>query len=118
MPSWLPSTLAEVVAWPPVRIVILILIAILARLIAHHLIDRTVRRSIAKPMKWRPAQALESASGLPAARRSPRILAPGSLAKSLITVAVLPVTLGMGLFELGLHVPGLGGGAAPIPAPG
>src|SRR4051812_6794155 len=116
MPSWLPSTLAEVVAWPPVRIVILILIAILARLIAHHLIDRTVRRSIAKPVKWRPAQALESASGLPAQRRSQRILALGSLAKSLITVAVLVITLVMVLSELGFNVTALVAGTSLIAA--
>jgi moderate conductance mechanosensitive channel len=116
MPSWLPSTFTEVVAWPPVRIVMLILVAILARLIAHHLIDRTVRRSIAKPLKWRPAQVLESASGLPVERRSQRILALGSLAKSLITVAVLVVTLVMVLSELGFNVTALVAGTSLIAA--
>ena len=116
MPSWLPTNLAELVAWPPVRIVVLILIAILARLIAHHLIDRTVRRSIAKPSKWRPAQVLESASGLPVERRSQRILALGSLAKSLITVAVLVVTLVMVLSELGFNVTALVAGTSLIAA--
>ena len=116
MPSWLPTNAAELVEWPPLRIVVLILIAILARLIAHHLIDRTVRRSIAKPVKWRPAQVLESASGLPAARRSQRILALGSLAKSLITVAVLVVTLVMVLSELGFNVTALVAGTSLIAA--
>jgi small conductance mechanosensitive channel len=116
MPSWLPTTVTELAGWPPLRIVVLILIAILARLIAHHLIDRTVRRSIAKPVKWRPAQVLESASGLPAARRSQRILALGSLAKSLITVAVLLVTLVMVLSELGFNVTALVAGTSLIAA--
>src|SRR6476620_10628110 len=116
MPSWLPTNLAELAEWPPLRIVVLILIAILARSVSHHLIDRTVRRSIAKPVKWRPAQALESASGLPAQRRSQRILALGSLAKSLITVAVLVITLVMVLSELGFNVTALVAGTSLIAA--
>ncbi len=116
MPSWLPSNFAEFAAWPPVRIVLLILLAIVVRLISHHLIDRTVDRSIARPAKWRPAQALETASGLPAERRTQRIRALGSLAKSLITVTVLAVTLVMVLSELGFNVTALVAGTSLIAA--
>ncbi len=116
MPNWLPTDVADFLAWSPLRIVVLILIAILARLICHRLIDRTVRRSIARPAKWRPAQALESASGLSLERRSQRIRALGSLAKSLITVAILLITLVMVLSELGFNVTALVAGTSVVAA--
>ncbi|GAA3608315.1 mechanosensitive ion channel family protein [Microlunatus ginsengisoli] len=116
MPSWLPSNLAEVPTWPPVHILLLLLIAVAVRFISHRLIDRSVERSIAKPVRWRPAQALESASGLPAQRRSQRIRALGSLAKSLITVTVLLVTLVMVLSELGFNVTAIVAGTSLVAA--
>ncbi len=116
MPDWLPSTPAEVAAWPPVRIALILLIAIITRLIANHVIDRSVSRSIAKPVKWRPAQALEHASGLPADRRDQRLRALGSLAKSLITVTVVIVAAVMVLAELGFNVTALVAGTSLIAA--
>ena len=116
MPDWLPSTPAEVAAWPPVRIALIVLIAIITRLIANHVIDRSVSRSIAKPVKWRPAQALEHASGLPADRRDQRLRALGSLAKSLITVTVIIVAAVMVLAELGFNVTALVAGTSLIAA--
>lgn len=116
MPDWLPSTPAEVAAWPPVRIALIVLIAIITRLIANHVIDRSVSRSIAKPVKWRPAQALEHASGLPADRRDQRLRALGSLAKSLITVTVVIVAAVMVLAELGFNVTALVAGTSLIAA--
>jgi small conductance mechanosensitive channel len=116
VPDWLPSTPAEVAAWPPVRIALIVLIAIITRLIANHVIDRSVSRSIAKPVKWRPAQALEHASGLPADRRDQRLRALGSLAKSLITVTVVIVAAVMVLAELGFNVTALVAGTSLIAA--
>ena len=116
MPDWLPSTPAEVAAWPPVRIALILLIAIITRLIANHVIDRSVSRSIAKPVKWRPARALEHASGLPADRRDQRLRALGSLAKSLITVTVVIVAAVMVLAELGFNVTALVAGTSLIAA--
>ena len=116
MPSWLPTNLAELATWAPIHVVLLILIAIVARLITHKLIDRSVARSLAKPLKWRPARVLESASGLPAARRDQRIRALGSLAKSLITVAILLVTLVMVLAEFGFNVTAIVAGTSLVAA--
>lgn len=116
MPDWLPSTPAEVAAWPPLRIALIVLAAILTRLIVNHLIDRTVSRSIAKPVKWRPAQALEAATGLPADRRDQRLRALGSLAKSLITVTLIIVAAVMVLAELGFNVTALVAGTSLIAA--
>jgi small conductance mechanosensitive channel len=116
VPDWLPSTPAEVAAWPPVRIFLIVLIAVVGRLIANHLIDRSVSRSIAKPVKWRPAQALQHATGLPADRRDQRLRALGSLAKSLITVTVVIVASVMVLAELGFNVTALVAGTSLIAA--
>ncbi|HET9647616.1 MAG TPA: mechanosensitive ion channel domain-containing protein [Microlunatus sp.] len=116
MPDWLPSSPAEIVTWPPVHILLLVVIAIAVRAVAHRLIDRSVQRSIAKPVRWRPAQALQSVSGLPTARRNQRLLALGSLAKSLITVAVLVVGLVMVLSELGFNVTAIVAGTSLVAA--
>jgi small-conductance mechanosensitive channel len=116
MPDWLPQDLAEVALFKPARIAFLVLLAILARLVLHVLIDRTVRRSIARPARWRTTLALEHASGLPAARRSQRIGALGSLAKSIVTVVILIVTLVAVLAEMGFNVTTIVAGTSVVAA--
>ncbi|MDN5761748.1 MAG: mechanosensitive ion channel family protein [Microlunatus sp.] len=116
MPDWLPDNLAEVVVFTPARIVFIGLVAVLARLVSHRLIDRAVRRSIGRPAKARAALALESASGLPADRRSQRIQALGSLAKSLITVVIMLLTSAMVLAELGFNITTIVAGTSVVAA--
>ena len=116
MPEWLQSILANVALIKTSRILFLLIVAILSRLIIHKLIDRSVQQSIRRPLKLRAAVALESASGLPAQRRSQRLGALGSLAKSLTTVAILLFTLVGVLAELGFNVTTIVAGTSVVAA--
>jgi small-conductance mechanosensitive channel len=89
VPEWLQSILANVALIKSSRILFLLIVAVLSRLIIHKLIDRSVQQSIRRPMRLRAAVVLESASGLPAQRRTQRLRALGSLAKSIVTVVEL-----------------------------
>ena len=116
MPEWLQSILANVALIKTSRILFLLIVAILSRLIIHKLIDRSVQQSIRRPLKLRAAVVLESASGLPAQRRSQRLGALGSLAKSLTTVAILLFTLVGVLAELGFNVTTIVAGTSVVAA--
>ncbi len=116
MPEWLQSILANVALIKSSRILFLLIVAILSRLIIHKLIDRSVQQSIRRPVKLRAAVVLESASGLPAERRSQRLLALSSLAKSITTVVVLIVTLVAVLAELGFNVTTIVAGTSVVAA--
>ena len=116
MPEWLQSVLANVALIKTSRILFLLVVAILSRLIIHKLIDRSVQQSIRRPLKLRAAVVLESASGLPAQRRSQRLGALGSLAKSLTTVAILIFTLVGVLAELGFNVTTIVAGTSVVAA--
>ena len=116
MPEWLQSILANVALIKTSRILFLLVVAILSRLIIHKLIDRSVQQSIRRPLKLRAAVVLESASGLPAQRRSQRLGALGSLAKSLTTVAILLFTLVGVLAELGFNVTTIVAGTSVVAA--
>ncbi|HEU5485350.1 MAG TPA: mechanosensitive ion channel domain-containing protein [Microlunatus sp.] len=104
MPEWLTAILGNIAVIKTGRIVFLLLVAIIARLVIHKVVDRTVEQSIRRPIKLRAAVAIQSASGLPAERRSQRLRALGSLAKSITTVVILVVTLVAVLAELGFNV--------------
>jgi small conductance mechanosensitive channel len=112
----LQSILANVALIKTSRILFLLIVAILSRLIIHKLIDRSVQQSIRRPLKLRAAVVLESASGLPAQRRSQRLGALGSLAKSLTTVAILIFTLVGVLAELGFNVTTIVAGTSVVAA--
>jgi small conductance mechanosensitive channel len=116
VPDWLQSVLANVALIKTSRILFLLVVAILSRLIIHKLIDRSVQQSIRRPLKLRAAMVLESASGLPAQRRSQRLGALGSLAKSLTTVAILIFTLVGVLAELGFNVTTIVAGTSVVAA--
>jgi len=116
VPEWLQSILANVALIKTSRILFLLIVAILSRLIIHKLIDRSVQQSIRRPLKLRAAVVLESASGLPAQRRSQRLGALGSLAKSLTTVAILLFTLVGVLAELGFNVTTIVAGTSVVAA--
>jgi len=107
MPDWFPSSAAEVVAFPPLRIIFLIIAAVLARVIARRLINRAVRRATAerqRTTRFGPAQALGDSTSIPAARRAQRISALGSLASSAATVVIFLIAAVMILAELGFNV--------------
>lgn len=116
MPEWLQSILANVALIKSSRILFLLIVAILSRLIIHKLIDRSVQQSIRRPLQLRAAVALQSASGLPAQRRSQRIQALGSLAKSITTVVIVIVTLVAVLAELGFNVTTIVAGTSVVAA--
>ncbi len=90
----------------PLRIAFLIIVAFVVRYVAHRLINRSLRRSLERPPKQRSRaiEALTVATRLPAERRGQRIQALGSLAKSVITVVILVITVIMILSELGFNV--------------
>jgi moderate conductance mechanosensitive channel len=106
MPSWFPSSLAATLVFVPLRIIFLIILAIVARLVLHHLINRSVRKATGRPpqLKLKAAQALVEAATLPAERRERRIQALGSLARSTVTFGILIVTVLMILAELGFNI--------------
>lgn len=116
MPEWLQSVLANVALIKSSRILFLLIVAVVARLIIHKVIDRSVSQSIRRPVKMRAAVVLQSASGLPAQRRSQRLQALGSLAKSITTVVILIVTLVAVLSELGFNVTTIVAGTSVVAA--
>jgi moderate conductance mechanosensitive channel len=106
MPSWFPRSLAETFVFVPLRIIFLIILAIVARLVLHHLINRSVRKATGRPpqLKLKAAQVLVDAATLPAERREQRIQALGSLGRSTVTFVILIVTVLMILAELGFNI--------------
>ena len=116
MPDWFPNDLAEAVVFAPTRILLIVLLAVTTRWLLHRLINRTVRRAILRPAKWRATMALEAASGLPSERRNQRIRALGSLVKSLVTVGVLLIALVMVLSEMGFNVTTIVAGTSVVAA--
>ena len=75
-----------------------------------------MQQSIRRPVKLRAAVALGNASGLPAERRSQRLRALGSLAKSITTVVIVIVTLVAVLAELGFNVTTIVAGTSVVAA--
>lgn len=106
MPDWFPDNLAEVGLFTPLRIIFLIIVAIAVRQIVCRLIDRSVTRAIGHPtrIKFRAAQALVTATTLPAERREQRIGALGSLARSTVTFTIAVIAALMILAEMGFNI--------------
>ena len=106
MPDWFPHNLAEVVVFTPLRIAFLVVMAIVARLVIHRLIERTVRRAIGHHprLKFHAAQAFLDATTVPADRRQQRISALGSLGRSATTFVITVVVVLMILGELGFNI--------------
>jgi moderate conductance mechanosensitive channel len=106
MPSWFPRNLSETALFVPLRILFLLVVAVVARAVLHRLINRTIQQATGRrPLKhFKAAQALVAATGLPADRRTARIGALGSLARSAVTFVVLLVTVLMVLAELGFNI--------------
>jgi small-conductance mechanosensitive channel len=116
MPSWFPRSLAETVVFVPLRIVFLILVAALARFILHRVISRAVRSAIVnRPhVRFKPAQAIVTATSLPADRREQRIAALGSLARSAVTFVIFLVAIIMILSELGFNITSIVAGTSVV----
>ena len=106
MPDWLPQNLAEVLVFTPLRIVVLVVLALVARFLVHRLIDRSVRRAIAKQpqSRFRAARAFIEATSPPVARRQQRISSLGSLGKSVATVMIFTFAILMILTEMEFNI--------------
>ena len=116
MPEWLQTIFGNIAVIKAARIVFLLVVAVAARLIVHKVIDRTVDQSVRRPVKLRAAVALGNASGLPAERRSQRLRALGSLAKSVTTVVLIILTVVAVLSELGFNVTTIVAGTSVVAA--
>lgn len=116
MPDWFPSALTETAVLVPLRIVFLVVVAVLARVVLHRVISRTVRAAVENrpSSRFRSAQALVSATGVPSARREQRIGALGSLARSAVTFLVLAVAVVMILSELGFNITSIVAGTSVV----
>jgi small-conductance mechanosensitive channel len=116
VPEWLQTIFGNIAVIKAARIVFLLVVAVAARLIVHKVIDRTVDQSVRRPVKLRAAVALGNASGLPAERRSQRLRALGSLAKSVTTVVLIILTVVAVLSELGFNVTTIVAGTSVVAA--
>ena len=116
MPDWFPDDLAEALVFGPTRILLVVLLSDPGALAAAP-VHRPRRSSGRRPARQVAGHvALEAASGLPSERRNQRIRALGSLAKSLVTVAVLLIALVMVLAELGFNVTTIVAGTSVVAA--
>lgn len=107
MPAWFPRTLADAVAFVPLRVAFLIVLALVARAMVNHLIDRAVQRSTGdrKRLRIKALQVLRDAeSEVGDGRRDSRIRALGSLARSATSVVITLVALLMIFAELGFNI--------------
>jgi small conductance mechanosensitive channel len=116
MPSWFPSNLTETVAFAPLRILFLIVVAVLARLVLQRLINRAVRTAVTArpPSRFKAAQALVAAATVSRDRREQRIAALGSLGRSAVTLVVFLITAVMILSELGFNITSIVAGTSVV----
>jgi small-conductance mechanosensitive channel len=107
MPAWFPRTLDDAVAFVPLRIAFLIVLALVARGVVNHVIDKAVQRSTGDRRRLR-IKALEvlrdSDRDRSAGRRDSRIRALGSLGRSAATVVITLVALLMIFSEMGFDI--------------
>ena len=107
MPVWFPRTLTDAVQFVPLRILFLVVVALVARAVINHLIDRAVRRSTGDRRRLR-IKALEvlreTDRDRDSGRRDSRIRALGSLARSATSVLITLVTLLMIFSEMGFNI--------------
>lgn len=105
MPDWLPGNLPQTVAEAAIRIVFLLLIAVIALVLVRWLITRVVRRAIREPHRSRFALTADAPDGeRTPERRRQRLLALGSLIKSILTVIICVIVVIMVLSILGFNI--------------
>jgi small-conductance mechanosensitive channel len=95
----------------PLRILLIVLLAMLARYLLHRLINRVVRHTaevepagLLRPLRRRMPSALREATGLTSERRRQRAQALGSVMRSVASVSVFVVTAMLVLGELGVDL--------------
>ncbi len=107
MPDWFPRTLVQAVAFVPLRILFLVVLALVARGVVNRLIDRAVQRATGdrRRLRIRALEALrETDRDGSTGRRDSRIRALGSLARSAATVVITLVALLMIFSEMGFNI--------------
>ncbi|MGH3736808.1 MAG: mechanosensitive ion channel family protein [Micromonosporaceae bacterium] len=115
LPDLLPS--AEIVIssanWlviTPLRILLIIVLALIARWLAHRMIRRLIRRTTSgdTPLLLRPlrerAPALAAATGLLSERRRQRAETIGSLLRNVASILIFSITVLLVLGELGVNL--------------
>jgi moderate conductance mechanosensitive channel len=95
----------------PLRIILILLLAIVARYLLHRLINQIVqhttdseRSALFRPLRDRIPTALREATGLASERRRQRAEALGSVLRSIASVAIFGVTTMTILGELGVDL--------------
>jgi len=115
MPAWFPRTLVETLAFVPLRILFLIVVATLARAILHRVITRAVRTAIvARPRPHFLTAQAPSGVAATTDRREQRISSLGSLARSAVTFLLFLVTVVMILSELGFDITSIVAGTSVV----
>ncbi|HEY0240606.1 MAG TPA: mechanosensitive ion channel domain-containing protein [Friedmanniella sp.] len=106
MPDWFPHTLVQAVAFVPLRITFLVVLALVARAVVNRLIDRAVRRSTGdhRRLRIKALDVLREDATREDGRREARVRALGSLARSASTVVITLVALLMIISELGFDI--------------
>jgi moderate conductance mechanosensitive channel len=117
MPDWFPRTLADAVQFVPLRIAFLVVLALIARAVVNHLIDRAVQRSTGDRRRLRIkalAVLRETETDRDAGRRDSRIRALGSLARSGSSVVITIIALLMIFSEMGFNITSIIAGTSVI----
>ncbi|MGD7786893.1 mechanosensitive ion channel family protein [Propionibacteriaceae bacterium Y1700] len=116
MPDWLPRDISEAVLFTPLRIVFLVVVAIIARVVICRLIDKLADSWAREPRKelLRAASRLrvpgarqaeqQAAERRASDRRAQRLRALAGLARSVVTVFILVVTVLIILSELNFNI--------------
>ena len=117
MPSWFPRSVADAVAFVPLRIVFLVVLALVARAVVHRLIDRAIKRATGDGprLHLRAFEVLRATDREPGSgRRESRIRALGSLARSASTVVITIIALLMIFSEMGFNITSIIAGTSVI----
>jgi small conductance mechanosensitive channel len=95
----------------PLRIILIIMVALLVRFLLHRTINKLVRTTangsvptILKPLRERMPSAVQDATGLFPERRRQRAEAIGSVLRSFVSVVVFSIALLLVLSELGFDL--------------
>jgi moderate conductance mechanosensitive channel len=95
----------------PLRILLIVVLAIVARYLLHRLINRLVRQTLNneswalfRPLRERIPTALREAAGLASERRRQRAEALGSVLRSIASATVFGIAVMLVLSELGIDL--------------
>jgi small conductance mechanosensitive channel len=108
--AWLAES-GDVILVKPLRILMIILIAMIVRYLLHRTINRLIRSTadgsiptVLRPLKERMPTALQAATTIFGERRRQRAAAIGSVLRSFVTVVVYSTAALMILGELGVNL--------------